>query len=653
MLRYLAATMLAGFGSFGLAATSTPAATLTSQFGANHVPAGWGATATRQVIPLQARDLGPVPANMPMRIVVGMRLRDPAGAKAVERRQNTPGDPMFASYLTPSEFTARFSPSGAQVAAVGHYLAEHGFRNLVAEPNNLVISGEAPAAAVEAAFDTQIHRFRTAHGTFEYANVSPALVPAALQNSVVSVLGLHSLTAHTFLRKAPAAVQARIRAQFRSRLASLGGSRPDTASSPTPPPGPTAQPCALPAVNGVCSREYGPYDFQAAYDGLSPNDKLKPGQFDGTNSTSGFRAKIAIFAEGDVSQVVTDLATYQQMFNVFQYGLERPFKVSVIKVGHPSSDTSGQDEFDLDTQSSTAIAAGVKHLYIYDTTSLSDADTSLEFSRFATDAVAQAGSASFGEPEALAYADGSMTLDDEIFNEASAQGQTVFSSAGDNGAACPVIAATGVPFVPGVVGVCYPASSPDIVAVGGTSLMTDQNLSTYGGEIGWQGTGGGQSEFESPSTYQDSVVPVALSADGEDRTVPDVSMDADNNISPAIVVVSGSPEGVGGTSLSSPLSLGVWARLLSAYPGAFGSKKPFGWGVAAWYYEYAQFPYPTPPPLPTGPPGFETGVIGGFHDIEIGTNGLWTALPAYDNMTGMGSFDINVQTEDIDLPGAP
>ena len=210
-----------------------------------------------------------------------------------------------------------------------------------------------------------------------------------------------------------------------------------------------------------------------------------------------------------------------------------------------------------------------------------------------------------------------------------------------------------MPFVPGVVGVCYPASSPDVVAVGGTSLMTDQNTSAYGGEIGWQGTGGGQSAFEPPSSYQNSVVPTALSGDGEFRTVPDIAMDSDNNVSPAIVVVSGTPEGVGGTSLASPLSLGVWSRLLSAHPGTYGSKKPFGYASPALYYEYTQFPYATPPPAPKGPPGFETGVIGGYHDIEIGNNGLWGALPAYDNMTGMGSFDINVQALDIALPGAP
>ena len=198
-----------------------------------------------------------------------------------------------------------------------------------------MISADAPASAVEAAFATQVHQFRqTLAGTrVIYANVTPASVPAELRGTVLGVLGLHNLTMHTFIRKSPAAVQARIAAAFaaRTHAAALatGNMHPDTAGaspSPTPLPNPTAQACLLPAANGVCSREYGPYDFQAAYDGLSPDDKLKAGQFTGSNSTSGFRAKIAIFAEGNVTQVVTDLATYQQLFNVFGYGLERPVR---------------------------------------------------------------------------------------------------------------------------------------------------------------------------------------------------------------------------------------------------------------------------------------------------------------------------------------
>ncbi len=34
-------------------------------------------------------------------------------------------------------------------------------------------------------------------------------------------------------------------------------------------------------------------------------------------------------------------------------------------------------------------------------------------------------------------------------------------------------------------------------------------------------------------------------------------------------------------------------------------------------------------------------LIGGFHDILTGTNGLYTALPRYDMTTGLGSFDVS------------
>lgn len=594
--------------------------------GAAPVPAGWAATATRQTIPLRSADLGRVPASMQMHVVVALRMRDRDGARTIVRRQRTPGDPMFHQTFTPEQFTAMFNPTGAQVDAVGRLLSSRGFTELTAEPNNLLVSGYASAGAVEATFNTEIHYFRQSlAGTTRivYSNVKPALVPAALRGTVLSVLGLQNVPMVTHIRHSSPAIQAKIAARDAQRR--RHALQPNATA--------TAQPCLVPAQNGVCSREYAAYDFQSAYDGLT--------------SSTGSKTSIAVFAEGNVAQVPIDLATYQQA-----NGLSS-FPVTIRKVGRASSDTSGLDEWDLDTQTSTAIAGGVRHLFIYVATSLTDADTSLEFNRFVTDRHAQAGNASFGEPEASADTDGAMVADDQIFNQGVAQGQTFFSSAGDNGAACPVLVATGVPFTPGVVGVCYPASSPSVIAVGGTSLMTDQNTSAYGGEIGWQGTGGGQSQFEPPTDFQKATIGAQYTANGLDRSVPDVAMDADNNLSPALIYVNGTATGVGGTSLSSPLSMGVWARLLSAHPGAFGSHAPWGTAGPAYYYEWSQFPYPTPPPAPTGPPGFLTGTIGGYHDIEEGNNGAYTAGPGYDNMTGLGTFDIAVQLKDIALPGAP
>jgi len=100
---------------------------------------------------------------------------------------------------------------------------------------------------------------------------------------------------------------------------------------------------------------------------------------------------------------------------------------------------------------------------------------------------------------------------------------------------------------------------------------------------------------------------------------------------------------VGGTSLASPLTMGVYARLMTSHGDEMGFASP------NLYYEYIAFPAPTPPAVPTGPVGFETNLVGGFHDIYAGTNGAFTALPRYDLVTGLGSLDIGHQTVDIDL----
>ena len=55
------------------------------------------------------------------------------------------------------------------------------------------------------------------------------------------------------------------------------------------------------------------------------------------------------------------------------------------------------------------------------------------------------------------------------------------------------------------------------------------------------------------------------------RAVPDISLDADPNVAtPAEIYVGQTCNGVGGTSLSSPMMLGFWARLESAHDNSLG-----------------------------------------------------------------------------------
>ena len=83
-----------------------------------------------------------------------------------------------------------------------------------------------------------------------------------------------------------------------------------------------------------------------------------------------------------------------------------------------------------------------------------------------------------------------------------------------------------------------------------------------------------------------------------------------------------------GTSLASPMAAGVYARMQSAHANALGFAPPL---------LYRVYGRSTPQQI-AGPP--VTELIGPFHDVLQGTNGLYTALPKYDYTTGLGSLDI-------------
>jgi pseudomonalisin len=302
--------------------------------------------------------------------------------------------------------------------------------------------------------------------------------------------------------------------------------------------------------------------------------------------------------------VVSDLRTEETANGLPQV------PVTVDNTGAPSTDTSGADEFDMDTQYSTGMAQNVQNLTLYNAPSLDDADLAMAFAAFASQDTAQAGSASFGGCEFESELDGSLTADDELFEEAAAQGQTVFASAGDNGGFCSVLPVNGVPA--GAPDVEYPAASPWVVGVGGTTLLTNSD-GTYNTELAWVAGGGGVSLFENQPSWQagDGLVGTLAGLAGR-RTVPDVAMTADPNTG-ANVYVDGTPETVGGTSLASPLALGVWDRLESAHAN--------GLGFAA-------------------PALYAAGGSAAFHDVSLGDTGPWPATPGYDLATGLGTFDV-------------
>ena len=115
----------------------------------------------------------------------------------------------------------------------------------------------------------------------------------------------------------------------------------------------------------------------------------------------------------------------------------------------------------------------------------------------------------------------------------------------------------------------FPASSPNVLAVGGTTLTVDSS-GNYVSESAWSGSGGGISAYESQPSYQNGVVTQTTTK----RAIPDVSFDADPNTGVAVYdsFTYGTSQPwvqVGGTSFSAP----AWGAIISIIDQSEGSKR--------------------------------------------------------------------------------
>jgi len=124
-------------------------------------------------------------------------------------------------------------------------------------------------------------------------------------------------------------------------------------------------------------------------------------------------------------------------------------------------------------------------------------------------------------------------------------------------------------------GVIYPATSPNVVSVGGTSLNTSSNSRGWTESV-WEtstteGTGSGCSAYEPQPAWQSSIS--ILKAACSDRVDNDVAADADPNTGAAVYDTTNGNGGwneVGGTSESSPIIASVFA--LAGNNGNGGNK---------------------------------------------------------------------------------
>jgi pseudomonalisin len=542
-------------------------------------PAGWANTATGAIALANATDTGLLDRARTVNVVLGLQMRNPDAVKsAIASGQR----------MSRSAFVGQYAPSPAQVSAAVAYLQAQGFANIAAAPNNMLVTASASAATVEKAFNTSLHAFSVS-GKSYFANVQPAFVPSSLGGNVVAVLGLTNFPG---LKSGP----------LKQPLSAQSAIFPRQ-SQPTP----CTQNVNTTTGTPACPRFYDPQTYNITYNGTSV-------------APSG-NTELAIFAVGDPSIAIGDFHDNELRFQLNQNA------VNVINVGTATSDTSGNGEWTLDMTYSQAMAWSVKQIDLYVAPSFAYSDLTLALNRWASDDVAPVMNASVGGCEVFPYQSGDMLMADQILVEAAAQGQTLFASTGDTGGYCGV---AGVPPNGGVGGaplVEYPASSPYAVAVGGTDLFSNVDGS-YLGEQAWQSGGGGVSQFEYSPYWEQGVQPVGTTPAGYSfRGVPDIAYDAALETG-ALLWEGGTEYITGGTSLASPLAAGMYARMQNAHGGTLGFAAPL---------LYRVYGSSTPQQI-AGPPATE--LIGPFHDVLQGTNGLYTALPKYDYTTGLGSIDV-------------
>ncbi len=191
----------------------------------------------------------------------------------------------------------------------------------------------------------------------------------------------------------------------------------------------------------------------------------------------------------------------------------------------------------------------------------------------------------------------------------------------------------------------FPASSPDVIAVGGTRLKL--NGGTWQSETVWNGygaDGGGCSLKFNAQPWQSSVSDWSAVGCGEKRAVADVSADADPYTGVAVYDSQPDEEGktwraVGGTSLSSPLIASVFALAGGAHEVSYPAKTLYENEISspASLHDIVSGSNGecTEPPVEKGASGCSASDEG----ASCSKHAICLAGPGYDGPTGVGTPD--------------
>src|SRR5271155_2701272 len=314
-------------------------------------------------------------------------------------------------------------------------------------------------------------------------------------------------------------------------------------------------------------------------------------------ANQGAGQTIALVDAYDDANAANDLSVFSKQFNLpactSSNGCFRQLYSSGRK---PQANANWAVEIALDVEWAHAIAPQAKILLVEaPSNNLSDLLSGVDF------AVRNGASV-----VSMSWTSAELSSERNLDNHFVSTGVTFLAASGDSGA-----------------GVNYPAASPDVIAVGGTSLTLD-NSGNYSSESAWSGSGGGLSKYEYEPVSQEQF-PIANDIHGK-RGVSDVSYNANPGTGYAIydsIGVSGYAGWfqVGGTSAAAP----QWAALIAITNSQRVATRKANLSA-------------------TGTSLYAVGkssLASNFHAVTSGTNGscgtMCDALTGYDYVTGLGT----------------
>ena len=551
------------------------------------------------------------------------------GAEAAAKAVSDPHSSSYGHYLTPQQFRQSFAPSQAQVGAVQSWLRGQGFTIDYTPQNNHYVAAEGTVAQANAAFGTTLELYNVRGKTLRSPNADVS-VPSSLGNVVTGVLGLDESDA--FVRPTTAGSKAPPSPGFRN-APPLSSFWAELLSPYAFPPGFTD--VGLPSVPWSV-RGHTPDQIKGAYNITGP--------YDGAGQTV---AIIDAYASPTIVQDVNQWSTNrglptmnnQQFTQVVAPGT---FRRPQNKKQDPQG-WYGEETLDVEAVHGMAPAANI--VYVGAPNNYQDLDAAMN--HVVDRHLAQIVTNSYGFNTTELLPPGYVKPMEDTLIQAAAEGIGVYFSSGDNGDESSTF---GFPTTD------WPASSPWVTAVGGTSLGVTQNntraletgwgTSTYSCDTtthactrsGWlYGSGGGVSVVFPKPWYQSSL-------DISGRGVPDVAAVGDPNTGYLVGQTQTFPEGVhydeyriGGTSLSSPLFAGLMA-LADQKAGA-----PHGFANPDFYENPQAFTDVLSVKTAVARRNFVNGVDGTDGTADVlrtfddysGSTSQHTG-PGWDNVTGLG-----------------